>query len=253
MDIIILKKLGLSDKEMAVYLALLEHGASSVRDLAAVSNLNRGTAYDILKKLQDASLVSFFHKNTKQNFVAEDPERILKLLIDREQDFKKAEEKIKDLIPELRSLQEKGGDKPTTKFYEGKIGIKFILDDILSSIKNQADKNYYVYSAAGVREDVYSAYPDFNKKRIKGEIKVNTISLSSGGSTYGLDERKWLPSTGSGQVKAGEGNMTYILIYADKCAFISRDSHDNPVGVIIENKMIYETQKILFLQMWKLI
>jgi hypothetical protein len=48
-------------------------------------------------------------------------------------------------------------------------------------------------------------------------------------------------------------NMTYILIYADKCAFISRDSRNNPVGVIIENKMIYETQKILFLQMWKLI
>lgn len=249
MDITVFKKLGLGDKEMAVYLALLEHGACSVRNLAQLTNLNRGTAYDILKKLQDAGLVSFFHKNTKQNFVAEDPERILKLLSDRGQDLKKAEEKIKDLIPELRSLQEKGGGKPTTKFYEGRAGIKFILDDVLSSTKNQADKNYYVYSAAGVREDVYGAYPDFNKKRIKSGIKANTISLSAGGGTYGMDERKWLPSTSSGQVDM----MTYILIYADKCAFISRDSHNSPVGVIIENKMIYETQKILFLQMWKLI
>jgi len=248
MDITIFKKLGLGDKEMAVYLVLLEHGASSVRNLAILTNLNRGTAYDILKKLQEVGLVSFFHKNTKQNFVAEDPERILKLLSDRGEDLKKAEEKIKDLIPELRSLQEKGGGKPTTKFYEGRSGVKFILDDVLLSIKGQADKNYYVYSAAGVREDVYSAYPDFNKKRIKNGIKANTISLSEGGGTYGLDERKWLKVE-----KASEGNMTYILIYADKCAFISRDSHDNPVGVIIENKMIYETQKTLFIQMWKLI
>jgi sugar-specific transcriptional regulator TrmB len=248
MDITIFKKLGLSDKEMAVYLSLLEHGASSVRNLASLTNLNRGTTYDILKKLQEAGLVSFFHKNTRQNFVAEDPERILKLLFDRGQDLKKAEEKIKDLIPELRSLQEKGGGKPTTKFYEGKTGVKFILDDVLLSIKNQADKNYYVYSAAGVREDVYSAYPDFNKKRIKNNIKVNTISLSEGGSTYGLDERKWLKVR-----ETDKGNMTYILIYADKCAFISRDSRNNPVGVIIENRMIYETQKTLFLQMWKLI
>jgi len=248
MDITIFKKLGLGDKEMAVYLSLLEYGASSVRNLAVLTNLNRGTTYDILKKLQEAGLVSFFHKNTKQNFVAEDPEKILKLLSDRGEDLKKAEEKIKDLIPELRSLQEKGGGKPTTKFYEGKTGVKFILDDVLLSIKSQADKNYYVYSAAGVREDVYSAYPDFNKKRIKNNIKANTISLSPGGGTYGMDERKWLKTE-----KAGEGNMTYILIYADKCAFISRDSHNNPVGVIIENKMIYETQKILFLQMWKLI
>ncbi|MDP2736458.1 MAG: helix-turn-helix domain-containing protein [bacterium] len=248
MDTTIFKKLGLGDKEMAVYLALLEHGASSVRNLATLTNLNRGTTYDILKKLQDVGLVSFFHKNTKQNFVAEDPERILKLLSDREEDLKKAEEKIKNLIPELKSLQEKGGGKPTTKFYEGRTGVKFILDDVLSSMKNQTDKNYYVYSAAGVREDVYGAYPDFNKKRIKNNVKANTISMSPGGGTYGLDDRKWLKVE-----KKSEGNMTYILIYADKCAFISRDSHGSPVGVIIENKMIYETQKILFLQMWNLI
>lgn len=248
MDIAIFKKLGLGDKEIAVYLSLLEHGASSVRNLALLANLNRGTAYDILKKLQEVGLVSFFHKNTKQNFVAEDPERILKLLFDREQDLKKAEEKIKELIPELRSLQEKGGGKPTTKFYEGKAGIKFILDDVLNSAKELEIKEYYVYSAAGVREDVYGAYPDFNKKRIKGGIKANTISLSEGGGTYGIDERKWLKTE-----KSSAGNMTYILIYANKCAFISRDSHNNPVGVIIENSMIYETQKILFLQMWKLI
>ncbi|MDP2709439.1 MAG: helix-turn-helix domain-containing protein [bacterium] len=249
MDISIFKKLGLSDKDTSVYLALLEHGASSVRDLAAAANLNRGTAYDILKKLQDLGLVSFFHQDTKQQFVAEDPDKILKLLVMREDELKKAEEKIKALIPELKSLQEKGGGKPVTKFYEGKPGIKFILDDILSSIKEVVIREYYVYSAAGVREDVYGAYPDFNKKRIKNNIKAKTISLSEGGSTYGLDERKWLPSTSSGQVDM----MTYILIYADKCVFISRDSRDNPVGVIIENKMIYETQKTLFLQMWKLI
>lgn len=248
MDITIFKKLGLSDKERAVYLSLLEHGASSVRNLAALTNLNRGTAYDSLKKLQEAGLVSFFHKNTKQNFVAEDPERILKLFSDREQDFKNAGQKIKDLIPELKSLQEKGGGKPTTKFYEGRAGVKFILDDILLSMKVRTDKNYYVYSAAGVREEVYGAYPDFNKKRIRNNIKANTISLSEGGGTYGLDERKWLKVE-----KANQGNMTYILIYADKCAFISRDSRDNPVGVIIENKMIYETQKTLFLQLWKFI
>jgi len=248
MDIALFKKLGLGDKETAVYLALLEHGASSVRNLAALADLNRGTTYDVLKKLRESGLVSFFHKNTKQHFVAEDPDKILKLLASRQAELSLAEEKIKELVPELKSLQERGGDKPVTKFYEGKAGVKFILDDILNSIKAMALKDYYVYSAAGVREDVYEAYPDFNKKRIKLGVKANTISLSSGGGTYGMDERKWLKTE-----KAAEGNMTYILIYADKCAFISRDSRNNPVGVIIENKMIYETQKTLFLQMWKLI
>lgn len=247
-DVSILKKLGLSDKEALVYLALLQHGAVSVRNLAKATNLNRGTTYDILKRLQEVGLASFYHKNTKQHFIAEDPEKILRLLANQEEELKKAEEKIKEMMPELKSLQEKGGDKPVTKFYEGKAGVKFILDDILASLDEQKQNEYYVYSAVGVREDVYGAYPDFNKKRIKHKIKVNTISLSSGGGTYGLDERKWLKTE-----KSSESNMTYILIYAGKCAFISRDSRNNPVGVIIENKMIYETQRTLFLQMWKLL
>ena len=58
MDLTIFKKLGLSDKETAVYLSLLEHGAVSVRELARAANLNRGTTYDILKKLQAEGLVS---------------------------------------------------------------------------------------------------------------------------------------------------------------------------------------------------
>lgn len=248
MEISLFKKLGLSDKEITIYLKLLEHGASSVRTLAQSTGLNRGTTYDILKRLQEVGLVSFYHKETKQNFVAEDPEKLYKLFVDRCQELKKAEEKIKEIIPELKSLQEKGGDRPVTKFYEGSNGIKFILDDILSSMKVAQDKRYYVYSAAGVREDVYGAYPDFNKKRIKNKIKVMTISLAPGGSTYGLDERKWLKTENNAQ-----SGMTYILIYADKCAFISRDSYDNPVGVIIENRMIYETQRAIFLQLWKLI
>lgn len=256
MEISILKKLGLSDKDIIIYKKLLEHGASSVRDLALVSGLNRGTAYDVLKKLQDIGLVSYYHENTKQNFVAEDPDKIHKLLKAREQELHEAEAKLKDLIPELKSLQDVGGEKPVTKFYAGKNGIKFILEDILMQLKIAKEKTYFVYSAEGVREDVYSAYPDFNKKRIKNKIKAKTISLSPGGSTYGFDERKWLPSTSSGQGKTDKeatANMTYIVIYENHCAFIARDLNGKPVGVIIENKMIYETQKTIFLQLWNLL
>jgi predicted transcriptional regulator len=248
MDLAILKKLNLSDKEIGVYLKLLEQGACSVRVLAEITELNRGTAYDILKKLQEIGLVSFYHQDTKQKFVAEDPEKILQLVDEQSKELKRIEEKIKEIIPELKSLQEKGGNKPVSKFYEGKHGVKFILEDILGTLKGDRQAEYYIYSTAGVREDVYGAYPDFNNKRVKNKIKALTISLSEGGGTYGLDERKWLSVTGLGQ-----GQMTYILIYSGKCAFISRDLSNNPVGVIIENKMIYETQKIIFLQLWSLL
>ncbi|MFA4833986.1 MAG: helix-turn-helix domain-containing protein [Patescibacteria group bacterium] len=245
MDITILKKIGLSDKEIEVYLALLENGACSVRDLAGLAGLNRGTVYDILKSLQEKGLVSYYHQETKQKFVAEDADRLTKLVNSEEEKIKKVKEKLRGLIPELESLQAKGGSRPATKFYEGKKGIRFILEDVLNSVREEKEKEYFIYSATKASEDINDAYSDFTKDRIKKKIRVKAISLATGGKTYGLDERRWLGTN--------DESATFVLIYAGKCAFISRDARGLPVGVIIENEMIYETQKIIFLRLWDLI
>jgi sugar-specific transcriptional regulator TrmB len=245
MDLSIFKKLGLNDKEIKVYLTLLEYGAISVRSLAELADLNRGTAYDILKSLQEKGLVSYFHQDTKQKFVAEDPNSLVKLVENREKELQKVKDNFGDLIPELKALQDKGGNLPTTKFYEGIKGIREILDDLLLTMSEQESKEYFVYSATEASDDLNQAFPDFTKQRIKKGIQVKAISMAEGGATHGLDERKWLGTK--------EETATFILIYANKAGFISRDAKGNPVGVIIENKMIYETQKIIFLKLWELL
>ncbi|MFA6394295.1 MAG: helix-turn-helix domain-containing protein [Patescibacteria group bacterium] len=243
MDLSILKKLDLSDKEIKVYLKLLENGAISVRGLSELTGLNRGTTYDILKQLQVLGLVSYYHQETKQKFVAEDPEKLLKLVKDREEKLSEAKVKINEIIPELRSLKEKEGDRPVTKFYEGKTGVRLILEDVLDAMEAEAEKEYYVYSSTKASEAINSAFPEYTKERIKRKIYVKVISLAEGGKMHGLDERRWL--------KTSEDAATFIIMYAGKCAFISRDLSGNPVGVIIENRMIYETQKTLFGALWQ--
>jgi HTH-type transcriptional regulator, sugar sensing transcriptional regulator len=243
MDLTTLKKLGLSDKDIKVYLGLLKSGAISVRDLATAVNLNRGTVYDVLKRLQELGLASYYHQDTKQKFVAEEPEKLNKVLKEREAELHKIKESFEELIPELKSLQDKKGDKPTSKFYEGNAGVRFILNDCLYSVAKTEEKEYYIYSATNVSEDLNHAYPDFTKTRIKKGVKVRAISLAKGGNLKGLDERRWLSTS--------EDSATYIIIYAGKCAFISRDSNGSPVGVLIENEMIYKTQTIIFKQLWE--
>jgi HTH-type transcriptional regulator, sugar sensing transcriptional regulator len=190
-------------------------------------------------------LVSYYHQETKQKFVAEDADKLAKLVREEEEKIKKIKNKLDGLIPELKSLQDKGGSRPATKFYEGKKGIKFILEDVLNTVGGEKEKEYFIYSATKASEDINNAYPNFTKDRIKKKIKVKAISLASGGKTYGLDERRWLGTN--------DESATFVLIYEGKCAFISRDARGLPVGVIIENKMIYETQKIIFLRLWDLI
>ncbi len=242
MDITILKKLELGDKEIKIYLTLLEYGAISVRGLAELSKINRGTAYDILKKLQEQGLVSFYHEETKQKFVAENPSKLLDLLRQKESDLHKTKGGLEELIPELSLLQDRGDKHPTSKLYEGHKGVKYILEDVLETMVNSKTKEYYIYSATELSEDMNKAMPDFSKARIRKKISVKAISLAEGGKTHGLDERRWLGTH--------DKSATVIIIYDNKCAFISRDAKGAPVGVIIENENIYETQKLIFLQLW---
>ncbi|MDP2917995.1 MAG: helix-turn-helix domain-containing protein, partial [bacterium] len=53
-----LTNLGLSDKEAACYLALLELGPSTVSEIAGLAKINRTTGYDILESLANYGLIS---------------------------------------------------------------------------------------------------------------------------------------------------------------------------------------------------
>src|SRR5947207_2331236 len=75
-----LRKLGLNEKDISIYLALLSLGSSSVRKIAEKSGLNRGVTYESLKSLQKFGLISYYHKDKHQHFTAEDPSTLSKIL-----------------------------------------------------------------------------------------------------------------------------------------------------------------------------
>ncbi len=243
----ILKNFGLKEKDIAVYLALVEMGPSPVRAIATKSGVNRGTSYDILKSLIALGLVSYYEKSAHQYFVAESPEKLLTAIEDKQRELSLVRQQVEKSLPEMKSIFEKQGGRPVMKLYEGKQGIKQIFEDVLSTMAGAADKTYCVYSSGTVahRKSVYEAFPDFSKKRIAKKIAVKTIVLGEGGDLVGLDVRKWLKTTQT------DFKTTHEIIYDGKVAHISLDNSDNPVGVIIENRGIYETQKIIFEILWK--
>ncbi len=239
----LLKQFGLSEKEVKIYLALLEFGPSSVRKLADQVAINRGTAYDVLKSLQGMGVVSYYHKATKQYFVAEDPNKLVEVAEKKVKDLTETKKNIINLLPELRSLQNKAGAKPVVKYYEDYLGIKTILLDVLESVFQEKMKKYYVFSASSIRPYLYKAYPQFTLQRIRKSIEVDAIAVGEGGEKAKLSERKWLTKK--------EGSPTYILIYTHKVAMISINDEKEPLGLIIEDKALYQTQLQLFKFIWE--
>lgn len=242
MDIEILKKLGFSDKSAKIYLGLLSLGPSSVRNLADYCSLNRGTTYDILKWLQEKGVINYYQKDTKQLFVAEDPEKLRHLVKDEMKELEETEDKLQKMVPELQALYNSGGERPVARYYEKK-EISQILEDVLEACAASGENIYRIYSAVGVREYLYEQFPTFSDVRIAKNISVKAIALGEGGETCGLDERKWL--------KTNKTSATYIIIYQGKTAYISLDAKNEPLGVVIENLGIYETQKNIFDELWQ--
>jgi sugar-specific transcriptional regulator TrmB len=245
----VFKKFGLSEKEQQIYLALLEDGSASVRKLSAKTGINRGSVYEALKELRSLGLVTYFHQDTRQYFAAENPEKLSEILDQKRKTFAQTAEELENLIPQLRSLYERGG-APIVKFYEGEEGIKDILKDLLSTLEQSTDKSYSVYSSADIRQYIFQAYPKFSEDRIKRKIRVRVVALGEGGQLVGLDKRKWLnihstPSEVEGQTP------TYILIYDSKVSMISVDKNEQPIGVIIHDAALAQTQQAIFEALWE--
>lgn len=64
----VLKIFGLEPRETRIYLALLQSGPASIRDIADRAGINRGTTHELLKRMQQKGVVSYFPKGKTTPF-----------------------------------------------------------------------------------------------------------------------------------------------------------------------------------------
>ena len=117
MDIPELERTGLLKNDRKVYLALIEIGSVTVSTLVKKTGLHRSYVYDILDKLIDLGLVSFIVKNNKKFFNAENPERIIKIVENREEEVDKDREEISKILPQLIQKQRTALERQEAKVF----------------------------------------------------------------------------------------------------------------------------------------
>ena len=123
-----LQEIGLNEKEASVYLALLQYDNASVIDISGKTKINRSTTYTILESLSKKGLVSETTVGKKTRYQAESPER-LETFVERQKVLLDEHSKrLKDIIPQIKSVQREIGEKPTVQYFEGKEGI-FALNE----------------------------------------------------------------------------------------------------------------------------
>src|SRR3989344_475286 len=96
-----LQRIGLTDGEIKIYLALLELGSTSTGKLTKKSGISGSKVYEVLDRLMNKGLANFIIKNGVKYFEAARPERLLDHLSEKESEIEKEKAEVQKIIPEL--------------------------------------------------------------------------------------------------------------------------------------------------------
>ncbi len=246
-----LKKLGLKDKEAAVYLTCLQLGPSPAQEIAKKSEMVRATTYVVLDGLMRLGIVTKYKEGKKTMFAAEPPRLLMRLLEKQEETVEEKKRELERLLPELQVLVKAAGGQPTVRYFEGSEGIRAIRREML--MYSRPGDTWYSFTPVDHLEalvgnnerDQY--YRQRVAKRIKGKSIFTTRSPRTRrkmmlGQADKLVERRFV----SYDIFPSASGMT---IFRDRIALGSFTG--NVGGVIIESPNIADMMRRLFELAWR--
>ena len=235
----VLKELGFSEREIKVYLALLELNSTTVGPIASKTRIQHSKVYQTLEKLRDKGLASYIIKSRTKYFQAENPKRILAALKEKERDFL-------EILPQLEQKQMHAKQPQTAKVYEGYKAIKSMFESI---IEETGSKSYYYVFAF---KDEYLNSPlasrflrqvhmQLAEKKIDDRLIVNSAIRREFKKNYA-------------EIKNMKCRFTHLnlprglMIINDKV--INWMWNERPTAIEITSKQIALQYKTFFLEIW---
>lgn len=237
-----LTALGLSDKEINLYLAALKYGPQSASTLARKTGIPRSTVNFVANELIQKGLFSKVCKEKDHRFEALDPEFIENLLLEKQARIKKEITDFKEILPALSSFKNKNSTLPRMRYFEGYEGLCRMLDEFCSKDETVLYISGHNMMHPRIRKYVYDVYmPICNQHRNK-----NKIILNEGVKAHEYKEMAKKAYDEFIFVDSKKYPFTLTTaIYGNKVAFWSYDPQDMS-GVILENQLIANNMRTVF-------
>lgn len=229
----ILQNIGLSEKEAKIYLELLSLKEALPGVIARRAGIKRPTAYLVLDQLLKKGLVSQIKKGRYTYFQPVNPHSIVEDQYKRFNDLEKS-------LPKLLSLHEQFSVQPQVSYFQGKEGIIRIMEDTLTTNTELLCWADVTLATKTLLKDYYPSYIAKKVSRkvwLRGIFSYDKIALDvKRRGRKELREVYLIP-------KEDFPFKNEVNIYDDKVAIIS---HEDQIGVIIQNKNIADTQRSIF-------
>lgn len=121
-----LKRIGLSETEAKIYIALLKKKESTAVQLSKETEVHRRTIYDNLNILLRKGIINSKIKNGVKNFQATNPES-LKIFLEEKNEI------LNDVLPNLKKLYDSEEESPNINVFVGIEGTKALVEEAAKS------------------------------------------------------------------------------------------------------------------------
>lgn len=234
----LLKQIGLTNREIEVYLNLIKQGESPAAALLKDSSISRTHVYEALNTLIQKGLVSTAIKNYKKYYQAAPPETILICLENKQKQIEKQKTEAKSLIKQLSEIQNHTTQTPNIKVYEGKEGIKTILMDMIKKPKSEL----LMFNVTSHFKEMFNYFAEhFFREKIKRHIKSKVIFT---------EKFEFLDQTAEKRFMQKEDiSPTTTIISQTKVAILFW--LERPIGILIESNEAVKEYTHNFNILWK--
>jgi len=235
-----LSAIGLSEKEAATYIAVLQLGLSTVKPIADRAKVKRTSIYNFIDKLVSLGLVSKTTIRGRNHFRALAPERLIEL---QEQRLNK----LKAAMPLFQGIFNSSGQKPRVSYYEGPEQIRNIVEEE-PRCKSEA---CYIWTGKDMMEMVggEKGMVEVDRARMQKGVWIRVIRFREKDAPFRTSAHgaKFLR-----EIRYGPKNMNFpvgVGIYdTGKVGFFG--SYRERWGLMIESPEMTILMKNLFLLLW---
>lgn len=228
----LLRSLGLLDSEIKVYVAGLTRGAGTILDFTKATHLSRQAVYTAVDALTERGLFTNVMRGKKRYFAAEQPNKLIAYAHRYHSDVAGKIADLEQMLPEL-TLQA-GGDKPIVRLFEGKEGVRAIMEDWANTDFKEMDE-------IADADALFTVLTPQDLQPLRNILRKRSVRMRGlyGGTSGSSDSgERYYVAGKDGEFKA------HIGVYGDKINLVTFEG--KMYSAIIESKRLAQTLRTLF-------
>ena len=246
-----LKKLGLTDKEITIYVLIVESGKISVQQLSKLSSINRTTIYSVLKELVNKGLIIEDISSSTKYYSPEDIDQLQEIYKKEEREIFAKKNNINSLIRELNTLpKSKNYSVPKVRFIEEAQINDFLHKNLLKWVESGKGKKdnstwWGIHDATLLEE--YSDWVEYHWKVLPEHAEMKVFINNKKSEKEAIKKKRERR-----EVKLWPGGESFTATYAimgDYIIFIMTNQHPHYL-IETHDVVLAENLRNMYKTMW---